>query len=73
VILYAPPEVGNLIAKMYVGVTNIPYFVNHSSALVGLTYTYDKMHGIYNIEIISPCFKLGRLIVSLINIYIWHK
>ena len=36
---------GNLIAETYVGVTNISYFVNNSCALVGLTYTYDKMHG----------------------------
>jgi hypothetical protein len=40
-----PPEDGNLIAVTCVGVTNIPYFVNNSCALVGLTETYDKMHG----------------------------
>jgi hypothetical protein len=33
----APPEDGNVIAETYVGVTNIPYFVNNSCALVGLT------------------------------------
>ena len=32
-----PPEDGNLIAETYVGVTNTPYFVNNSCALVGLT------------------------------------
>jgi hypothetical protein len=33
---YVPPEDGNLIAETYVGVTNIPYFVNNSCPLVGL-------------------------------------
>jgi hypothetical protein len=35
--LDAPPEDGNLIAETYVGVTDIPYFVDNSWALVGLT------------------------------------
>jgi hypothetical protein len=28
---------GNLISETYIGVTNTPYFVNNSCALVGLT------------------------------------
>jgi hypothetical protein len=34
---YVPPEDGNLIAGTYLGVTNIPYFVNNYCALVSLT------------------------------------
>jgi hypothetical protein len=32
-----PPEDDNFIAETYVGVTNIPYCVNNSCALVGVT------------------------------------
>jgi hypothetical protein len=45
-----PPEDRNLIAETYVEVTNILNFVNSSCALVGLTITYDIMHGTYNIK-----------------------
>jgi hypothetical protein len=31
------PEDGNLLAEIYVGLTNVLYFVNDSCALVGLT------------------------------------
>jgi hypothetical protein len=48
-----PPEDGNLIAETYVGVTNILCFVNYSCALVGLTQTYDKIHGTYNIKFVN--------------------
>jgi hypothetical protein len=34
---YVPLEDGKLIAEAYVGVTNIPYFVNNYCALFGLT------------------------------------
>jgi hypothetical protein len=47
-----PPEDGNLIAETYVEVTNKPYFVNNYCAFVGLTKTYYKMHGTYNIKLV---------------------
>jgi hypothetical protein len=60
-----PPEDGNLIAETYVGVTNILYFVNNSCALVGLTKTYDKMHGTYNTKFFNA--QQAKLVYNIRN------
>ena len=47
-------------------VTNIPYFVNNSCALVGLTEIYDRMHGTDKINIhlqASPWLSLCQCLI----------